>query len=150
MEDTINDAVIRLSKISFLAALNLHHFVYDAIVLRDETALVEALLNGREPIIRSFYNEVSYSKRNRIRSDFSTIMENIDIPFIDAGSLNNIMHYDRGTYITCFMNQINRFAETYVKRLFKLFHHRNDIDRQYTPTREELRERAYAIDRTLR
>lgn len=73
-----------------------------------------------------------------------------NIDFINARNLNNAINYDRITYTKSFRNTINLNSELYVKKLFKVYYLRNDINQLHLATTAEKAQRKILIDHTIR
>lgn len=152
MESNIDDSCQRLSKISILAAFNLHYGVYAAVVLNQNMQEIENMFNGTNLYLQTYYDEVKSTQRNAPpRSRFSDIMKGTyNIDFINARNLNNAINYDRITYSTSFRNTINMNAEMYVKKLFRVFYRRRDINDIHLATSDKQKQRRISIDHTIR
>lgn len=154
MEADIDDAVSRLSKIAILAACNLHYRVYKAIIFRDDDDYqwLEDFFNGQKPNLRPFYDEVKSTRSlNPPRSDFSDFLENrFGIECVNASNLRNILRYEQASYLTCFHNVLTENAQSYVRRLFRLYFLRLNAQANGVVTAAEKRQQTIYIDHTLR
>lgn len=152
MESNIDDSVKRLSQISILAPFNLHYQVYAAVVLNRNMEEIQNMFNGTKLNLQKYYDEVKVTQRHAPpRSQFSERMEETyKIDFVNARNLNNAINYDRIQYSTSFRNANNMNAEMYIRKLFKVFYRRIDIQEIHLATSDEQKQRKICIDHTIR
>lgn len=138
-----------MTKISILAGLNLHHHVYDAIILRDDN--LDDLFDGTRLDIKQFYDEVKRTSRTDLDSNFARLMlNNFDIDKVNAMNISNTIKYEVGLYTANLMNNINMRSKTWVKKLFQVFYIRQDIDNHHRPTKDEKQRRNLTTTQTLK